>query len=449
MPRFKSTSIAARSRRLFVGERLVDYFVAETMVARKCDCNKTMRGGSHTMKSAFAAFALWISLQLSAVACLWDRDTPAEEALGMPEVVAVLTGRFERNPPLFYEMRLARVARHLQSHPDDLAAYDDAGVACDRLGRGDDAISWMDKKRVELEKLDASRPEVREHRYRYHANLGTFLVHRWVSQGADRARIDEVKAACDEIAKALEINPDAHFGREKYQLKAMKFIVDPPRAEHSEYLPNLLGWSFQDIYGESTEPEEADEAVRGLAGLIVLGNAWKSVDVFHALNVALQRNSMGFSRGREGGRNSLAYFAWLRCLELVDSGQGSFLPDAPSRDDLKALLPPPDFVNPELMLDPAYRQLRAEADAWHAERVTFMTRRLEAGLHPDTDPDFWDGYTARPAPDLPPISVPDAYNAWRERRVRLAVMVVIGVPLLLLGLLAGRWIVRASRARPT
>ena len=65
----------------------------------------------------------------------------------MPEVVAVLTGRFERNPPLFYEMRLERVTDHLQSHPEDLAAYDDAGVACDRLGRGDEAISWMEKKR--------------------------------------------------------------------------------------------------------------------------------------------------------------------------------------------------------------------------------------------------------------------------------------------------------------
>lgn len=115
------------------------------------------------MRRALAVFALLVGLPLSVAACLWDRDTPAEEARGMPEVVAVLTGRFERNPPLYYEMRLARMALHLQSHPDDLAAYDDAGVACDRLGLGDEAISWMDRKRVELEKLDASRPQVREH----------------------------------------------------------------------------------------------------------------------------------------------------------------------------------------------------------------------------------------------------------------------------------------------
>src|SRR5690606_12298956 len=130
------------------------------------------------MKWVRAGFALLVGLPDSAGACLWDRDTPAEEASGIPEVVAVLTGRFERNPPLYYQIRLARVTTHLQSHPDDLAAYDGAGVACDRLGLGDEAILWMDRKRVRLEKLDAAVPEVREHRYRYHARLvaGWFIV---------------------------------------------------------------------------------------------------------------------------------------------------------------------------------------------------------------------------------------------------------------------------------
>lgn len=73
------------------------------------------------MRHAMPAFALLVGLSLSAAACLWDRDTPAEEALGLPEVVAVLTGRFERNPPLYYEMRLARVTLHLQSQPGDYA----------------------------------------------------------------------------------------------------------------------------------------------------------------------------------------------------------------------------------------------------------------------------------------------------------------------------------------
>src|SRR5262245_54257239 len=80
-------------------------------------------------------------------ACLWDRDTLAAEARGIPDIIQVITGRFERNPPLYYEMRLKRATARIADHPDDLEAYDDAGVACDRLGLGDEAIGWMEKKR--------------------------------------------------------------------------------------------------------------------------------------------------------------------------------------------------------------------------------------------------------------------------------------------------------------
>jgi hypothetical protein len=398
------------------------------------------------MKRALTALTLLLGLPLSVAACLWDRDTPLDEARGLPEVVAVLTGRFERNPPLFYRMRLERVTDHLQSHPEDLAAYDDAGVACDRLGRGDEAISWMEKKWAQLDGLDAARPEVKEHLYRYHANLGTFLVHRWARQGADRARISEVKAARDEIAKALTINPNAHFGREKYQLRVMEWIIDPPKLEGWRGLPNVLGWSFDDIYGQDTEPKEADDAVRGLAGLVVLGNAWESVDIFHALNIALQRDSLGYERGREGGRNTLAYLAWLRCRELIDAGKGSMLPDAPKGEALKATLFKPDFVMAETLLDPAFLKLRAEADAWQAARTAFMRERLEAGRHPDTDPHFWDGYPERPAPSLPAMSVPGAYNARLRMRGQITQLVILGVPTFVVVWLVGRS-VRARRRK--
>jgi len=364
----------------------------------------------------------------------------------LPEVVAVLTGRFERNPPLFYEMRLDRVTAHLQSHPDDLAAYDDAGVACDRLGRGDEAIAWMEKKRVQLDRLNGSRPEVTDHLYRYHANLGTFLAHRWVRQGSDRSQIDQVKKARDEIAKALEINPNAHFGREKYQLQALGWIVDPPKAAGLPDLPNLLGLDPSGL-GELEDPKVADQAVRGLAGLIVLGNAWESVDVFHALSVALRHDTLGFQKDRNGGRNNLAYLAWLRCRELIDAGKGSMLPDAPKGEDLKGLLPRPDFVEGDALLDPAFVKLRAEADVWQKARTTFMTGRLKEGRHPDSDRDFWKGYTERPAPGMPTKSVPQVYNERLLLRQRLALLVFIGVPALAVVSLVGWRAVRSARAR--
>jgi hypothetical protein len=282
------------------------------------------------------ALALLLGLPLSLAACLWDRDTPADEAKGMLEVVAAITGRFERNPPLYYEMRLARVADELQSDPADLAA-------CDRLGRGDEAIAWMERKHAQLENHDPANPETREHLYRYHANLGTFLVHRWARQGADRSRIDEVKAARDHIAKAIAINPHAHFGREKYQLQALDWIIDPPKSEGMPYLPNLLGWSPHGYSSDQVDPKKADDAVRGLAGLVVLGNAWESVDVFNALLVALHLDSLGYGQLPEGGRNTLAYLAWLRCNELIDAGKGSILTDAPKGQAIKSLLREPNL----------------------------------------------------------------------------------------------------------
>lgn len=195
------------------------------------------------------------------------------------------------------------------------------------------------------------------------------------------------------------------------------------------------------------DPQQADDAVRGLAGLVALGNAWESVDVFHALNVALQHDTLGFARDRDGGRNNLAYFAWLRCRELIDVGQGSVLPDAPRGQALKAMLPRPDFMTAEVLLDPAYARLRAEADAWHAARTAFLLRRMQEGRHPDTDPSFWDGYTEPPAPGLPRESVPHAYSARLARRRRFALMMVGGIPLLAVALVVGWRAIRSSKAQ--
>ena len=390
--------------------------------------------------SSVVIFVLFVASSLNA--CLWDRDTPQHEADDMPDVVAAIMGRFQRNPPLYYEMRLTRVAKHLQEHPNDLDSYDDAGVACDRLGRGQQAIAWMERKLKQIQSNDA---ENSSHLYRYHANTGTFIVHAWLRSGADRSQIEVVRAARDHIAKAIEINPQAHFGREAYQLLAMDWIIDPPYVRSEDH-PNLLGWSFGDIYGDETEPSKADEAVRALAGLVVLGNAWESVDIFHALNVALQRDSLGFDRGRNGGRNTLAYFAWLRCRELIDNGKQSLYPDSPTGEQLKAKLPRPDFPSADLLLDTAFADARAEAESWNAKRVGFMNTRLKLGRHPDTDAHFWDGYVDLPAPPLPLISVPDAFHANINRRIRNFVLAIVAF-FAMVGTVIVRTIYKMRRAR--
>ncbi len=326
-----------------------------------------------------------LTLSPTSRASLWDDETLAADANGLPDLVRVITGRFERNPPLYYEMRLSRAAAQIKAQPNDLAAYDVAGVACDRLGRGDEAIAWMERKNLQMELMVRTGARTHEdlvdHDYRCLANIGTFWVHRWARAGAVRARIDEVRTAHDLIAKAIALCPHLAFERERYQLRTLERIIAPPEYT-SGRLPPLLD------FNDPTNRNLA--AVRALAGLIVLGNEPESVDLFNTLAQALEHDDP---------QSPVALMARLRCHELIDDGRRSLVPGAPT--EARAL---------KLAIDPlassgvrggsptdqpvrdAYRTLRDEAEAWQNARAAFMKQQLEAGHHPNTDPDFWNGY---------------------------------------------------------
>lgn len=124
-----------------------------------------------------------LCLATVAAACRWDRDTLAEEAKGSNlDVLRVIVGRFERNPPLYFQMRLDRVAKEIESNSGNLDLYNDAAVACDHLGKFDEAIRWMEKQ----EKVIAKGRVTSDAMYRFHANLGTFYAHRWFANKADK-----------------------------------------------------------------------------------------------------------------------------------------------------------------------------------------------------------------------------------------------------------------------
>lgn len=375
------------------------------------------------MRCSFALPLLALLLfQGAAHACLNDRDTLAEEIKGLPDVVQVVTGRFERDPPLYYRMRLARVAAELKTSPALLPDYDDAGVACDRLGRDDEAITWMDKKRARLIGADAASPAVKEQWYRYNANAGTFWVHRWIRAGADRRRIGEVRRARGYIAEATKIKPDAHFGREKYQLRVMDWIIkgrpyvsDAARDKAEEGALGAAerkGSTSIDLDGAGppdpalaaalgTEPPETSGETKALCGLITLGSAWESVDVFQAL---------GDSIPYEGG-SKLYPLVKARCDELIDGGRRSLIPGSPSGGALKGVITVGE-MDPSSADDRGgtYHRLRAEADDWQKKRMGYMMVRLTAGRHPDTDPAFWNEYH-----DAGP---PTILDTWQHRFYR-------------------------------
>ncbi len=302
------------------------------------------------MKRVLWMAALLIWTTLTAHACLWDSDTLKDEAKGLPDVIQIITGRFERNPPLYYSIRLDRVAAALKFSPKSLELYDDAGVACDRLGHDEEAIQWMAKKRAILDGMPADDPNAREHRYRYFANIGTFRIHRWIRAGADRRNLQEAKQARAEINEALALNPNAHFGREAYQAQVIGWIIDEPRSTRHQAHSNDSGEkseaaTFAEIL--IARKGDSDEAVKGLAGLIALGSAWESTDVFSALSSLLNAK----------GKSVVAYLAQLRC---------------------------------------------EDAETWSAKRTDYMLVRLKAGRHPDTDANFWSGYHETEPPSHDP-----------------------------------------------
>lgn len=344
------------------------------------------------------------------LACIWDSDTLGIEAKGMPGVLDVVTGRFDRNPPLYYEMRLTRVSAEVAKTPEDLALYDDAGAACDRLGRHDEAVQWMRRKAEQL----AKHPD-KEHQYRYHANLGTFLVHGWLASGATKEKVAALQEARDEIARAIAINPEAHFGREVVQLKVMEWLLVRTNAKGIAYDGNLGRFLWQ---GQDTKP-----SINGLVGLIALGNAWESPDIFEALASLLQGSRDFYLAGAAGARvkELLAAGKKPKGFEPVEGELGSYITDMA-------------IIEGHI---PTFRRevftLRKSADERNALRESYMLARLKVGKHPDTHPDFWSDWHEPPRPEL---SMAKGLTPEDERARGIGMLLGLGVMVIVGGAVA-------------
>jgi tetratricopeptide (TPR) repeat protein len=339
--------------------------------------------------------------------CLWDRDTLYMEAKGLTSLTQVITGRFDRFPPLYYEMRLDRITQQHIRDPNTLklADYDDAAVACDRLGKGDDAIEWMRRKAAALDAAKAKDIDTGDHRYRYLANLGTFHAHRWLRGGVDRSDLTDLEQARDLIAQAIELNPDAHFGRERYQLLAIEWLLGPPDFRDVQN-PSIFSSIDESIplraWGRNRLKEVGyDDAPAGLAGLIVLGNAWESPDIFNSLAFALA----------DEGNSAISYLAVLRVKELVGEGRISLRPpfeeEFEEGNEWMSQGVSGDYVKNQI--DSYYPRARKEAESWRTARNAFILAKLESGLHPDTNADFWNDWKE---PSRPP-ALPGLFNQYQ------------------------------------
>lgn len=153
---------------------------------------------------AVLAVAMGLVLPSAALACLWDHDTIKTERARFPSALELITGKFLRHSPEFYRWRIENRLKRLETDPSNVALLDDLAVAYDKTGQHDKAIETAQR----TEKL-------RPGRYETAANLGTFYFHA-----------GKLEAGLPHIDRALRINPDAHFGRERYQKLLVEYALE-------------------------------------------------------------------------------------------------------------------------------------------------------------------------------------------------------------------------------
>lgn len=346
-------------------------------------------------------------------ACIWDDDTLAIEAKGLPTLTETLVGRIPLNPPEYYEARVKHSQRRLAKNPNDFAAYDNIAMAHDRLGRFEEALQTLDAK---LARMDATRVKptadpMHDPRYRYHANRGTVYAHMWLNMKPAPTDTKLLDQALAELGKGLKINPNAHFGREKVQVEILTLIR---KMHQNPALQIRERWlKMREKLGERAITE-------GIIGIIVLGTGMENRDYITMLGHCIPF--------QDAHVYSVAYF---RNQELAARG-------VPSRLNLPPL-PPPDAEprRPEL-LKSDYVKLRANSDTYRAKRADYIRAELAAGRFPD-EPGFWSQYK-----EPPPYEMENPNPPYRPTLEHI-VLAVLGVPLIAAGGIS--WGIRRLRNR--
>lgn len=349
-------------------------------------------------------------LGIRAEACLWDRDTLADEERGLPEMSSIILSRYERHTPEFLErrIRLAQEALPTADASRAKALYDDLGVAYDRRNEQAKAIAAMQEK---IRRFGVD--------YTTAANLGTFYAHA--------GQLDHAETW---IRRVLKINPNAHFGREWVQLHAIRYFrsarsqrnakaeVKPATERKAlrfrfwgeaflkESEPHLLGLT-------SGTPSELSAALRrgkfpanaleGISGIIRMGDR-ESPELYAALAQLLQLR----------GDNSLAYLAYIRALEAGGASHPFY----------SEWLDASRLVHRNIQLAPGqlplsqntYRRGRDYARGWVAAYQARERELIRAGEDPEAAANYaafyrkW-GRPQDPLP-LPPTLAQNGWNVW-------------------------------------
>ncbi len=167
-------------------------------------------------------------------------------ALRLAMIHDVLHERFYLHGEAWFHHRHAQVERELATYEDCtktkderyFALLDDLAVDMDRLGKPAEGIPILRRKLDLQQPLDAEgkRPAPKREYYTTYANLGTLLAHQHL-KGAlakDPTALAGLREGVAFIEQSVAVNPDAHFGRERWQVVTLKYLLHA--SEHPECL---------------------------------------------------------------------------------------------------------------------------------------------------------------------------------------------------------------------
>ena len=165
----------------------------------------------------------------------------------------VLHERFASHGPDHYRERIRRTREALAKlAPDDPSRFplaDDLAAGLERLGKSDEAVAVM------REKLKAQGAKGISGRdlYSTYANLGTFLIHASFpkAQGGDPEARARFREGIELVRRSVEVNPEAHFGRERWQAIIAQFLLevteDPTLLGRTDCLGNRLDAGIESL----------------------------------------------------------------------------------------------------------------------------------------------------------------------------------------------------------
>ena len=356
------------------------------------------------------------------LACLWDRDTLQMEQRRFPSALNLITGKFLRHSPEFYEWRIENRRERLKTTKDDPQLLDDLAVAYDKTGQHQLAIDTMRDKETRFPGL-----------YETYANLGTFHIHS-----------GDLEEGLTWIAKAIAINPDAHFGREIYQDLLVRYVISK-RVPGSQQLDLPLGsgggfHSNGDTFASFLDEQHADQAqqqsqdsraaVKGILGMMRFGH-YDSPVLLEALGDLLLAKFTDDAK-------RLAARAYLKASYEADqpAAQSAYRKFAKEALSLQTRTKNTTQALDLATLEKQFRSELKNADAWYAAVRADERNWIDSGE--DADLKFSQKYYRPPTAGVPQ---PSAAQSLRSAVNRWSTSIIVGVCCLLvvsMGLLGVR-----------